>query len=285
VGTMLKNHNVHFVAQHIGYEPKGRYRIVDLTRELRSYKYEYIDASGSKKSWKDTVGVTWRDADFRITFAKCKTHEHDWMTLCVKNIYGCFPATDKIKRYHMKSEVWDVTAYSMRNFPLHFAFADAWEGSDDFQGYKIAHPKQLNMLFGGENAVAVDMEIFKRAGLYKPDGTTDSEKYRSKILSRTVDQLYGGAYPQYEVKGDTSTNFVDLCDWKNIKDVIVKRIDNWEEFYFAWFPFSLKMAADQVDYRMFPPKNIVSRLGVVISKIVFKLALLIPCYRKLYNVH
>ncbi len=284
VGQMLKNHTVHFVAHHIGYDPRGRYAIVDLTRELRSFKYEYADASGNIKTWKDTVGATWRDADFRISFAKCKTHEHDWMTLSVKNIYGCFPATDKIKRYHITSEVWDVTSYAMRNFPLHFAFVDAWTCSDGFQGYKIPHPKPLNMLFGGENAVAVDMEIFKRAGLFDPDKATDAEKYRSKILSRTVDQLYGGVYPTYEVKGDAATRFADLGEWKNIDNIVVKNIDNWEEIYFSWGIFSLKMAADQVDYAMFPPKNLLFRISVIASKLLFKFLLLFPFYRNLYNL-
>ena len=111
VGRMLKNHNVKFVAQQIGYEPRGRYKIVDLTLESRPYKYEYMTREGNLRKWKDVVGVTWRDADFRISFAKCKTHEHDWMTLSVKNIYGCFPSPNKVEKYHMKSEIWTVTSY------------------------------------------------------------------------------------------------------------------------------------------------------------------------------
>ena len=282
VGRMLKNHNVKFVAQQIGYEPRGRYKIVDLTLESRPYKYEYMTREGNLRKWKDVVGVTWRDADFRISFAKCKTHEHDWMTLSVKNIYGCFPSPNKVEKYHMKSEIWTVTSYSIRNFPVHFAFVDAWVGSDGFQGYKIPHPQDLKMLFGGPNAVAVDMEIIKRAGLYNEKAHTDKEKYRSHVINRSVNQLFEGIYPVYEVKGDTATHFKDIVKWKNISNAIVRDIDRWEEIYVAWGLINLKVSATGVDYALFPPKNIFLRIVAWASKFAYALAMLIPYYRKLY---
>ena len=81
VSNMLENRTVAFVAEQVGYKPAGRYRIADLTLESEPFDYEYLDKKGRSKVWKDRVGKTWREADFRITFAKCKTHEHDYMTL------------------------------------------------------------------------------------------------------------------------------------------------------------------------------------------------------------
>lgn len=262
VGRMLRNHNVIFIADQIGYDPKGRYKIIDLTLESLPFHYKYINKRGEIKMWKDSVGRTWKEADFRITFAKCKTHEHDWMTLGVKNIYGCFPSTDKVNRYHIRNEVFDVTARSIRNFPVHFSFVDAWIGSDGFQGYKIAHPRVLRMLFGGNNAVAVDMEIFERAGL---------NPYKSKILSKSVEQLYDGVYPQYIVVGDENTKFSQICSWENICDETVEKIDLLEEMYISWAFINLKPSAEVIDYDLFPPKNIFFRF-------------LVWCSKKLYGV-
>jgi len=274
VGRMLKNHNVKFVAEQIGYEPKGKYKIIDLTLESFPFHYTYTDEKGKVKTWKDRVGKTWKEADFRITFAKCKTHEHDWMTLGVKNIYGCFPSTNKVNKYHIRNEVFDVTARSIRNFPVHFSFVDAWVGSDGFQGYKIAHPRELEMLFGGNNAVAVDMEIFKRAGL---------DPYKSKILSKSVDQLYDGEYPQYVVIGDESTLFSQLCPWENISDEIVEGIDVLEEVYISWAFVNLKPSLEVVDYDLFPPKNILFRFLVWCSKQLYSLFKLVRFCNKLYR--
>ncbi|MBN1782862.1 DUF362 domain-containing protein [bacterium] len=276
VGRMFKNHNVKFVAAQIGYSPDGRYTVRDLTEESVKTKYEYTDFSGRTKTWKHTVGKTWRDADFRISFAKCKTHEHDYMTLAVKNIYGCFPDPDKVCKYHIRYEVWDVTGRSYRNFPVHFAFVDGWVASDGFQGYKIPSPRHLKMLFGGRDAVAVDMEIFRRAGL---------DPMKSRILKRVVQQLNDGktVYPEYKVAGDTGTKFQDLMPWKNVTDQIVDSIDILEEVYVAWGFINMKPAALYIDYTLFPPKNIFSRIGVWITKLLYNLFKGCKWYKKLYS--
>jgi len=270
VGTMLQNHNVRFVAEQIGYDPQGRYKIIDLTLESLPFRYLYRDGRGREKVWKDRVGKSWQEADFRITFAKCKTHEQDWMTLGVKNIYGCFPRTNKVSKYHIQNEVDDVTARSLCNFPIHFCFIDAWVASDGFQGYKIANPKQLEMLFGGPNAIAVDMEAFKRAGL---------DPHRSRILRKSVEQLYDGAYPQYTVVGDTSTVFSQLCAWENVSDDIVNSIDVLEEVYISWAFLNLKPSA-RIDYDLFPPKNVFYRFLAWFSKQLYGVFKLVRLYNK-----
>ena len=138
------------------------------------------------------------------------------------------------------------------------------------------------MLFGGPNAVAVDMEIIKRAGLYNEKAHTDKEKYRSHVINRSVNQLFEGIYPVYEVKGDTATHFKDIVKWKNISNAIVRDIDRWEEIYVAWGLINLKVSATGVDYALFPPKNIFLRFVAWASKFAYALAMLIPYYRKLY---
>jgi uncharacterized protein (DUF362 family) len=272
VGRMLKNHNVQFVASKIGYQPRGRYKIVDLSLEALPFDYAYLDARGKPKTWRDVVGRTWKEADLRISFAKCKTHEHDWMTLAVKNVYGCFPATNKIARYHIRYEVFEVTGRSLRNFPVHFSFVDGWLGSDGFQGYKIPHPRPLKMLFGGNNLVAVDMEIFKRAGL---------DPGKSKMLREAVRQLYGGVYPAYTVRGDQTTRFDQLGPWENISDQVVASIDILEEVYISWAVINLKPTGEVADFETFPPKNFANRLLVWISLKLYNIFKLLRIFRKL----
>ncbi|MBN1581965.1 MAG: DUF362 domain-containing protein [Anaerolineae bacterium] len=274
VGTMLKNHNVAFVAKQIGYDPRGRYKIVDLTLESRPFRYHYQDERGREKTWKDRVGQSWQEADFRVTFAKCKTHEHDWMTLGVKNIYGCFPRTNMVCKYHIQNEVDEVTARSIRNFPVHFCFIDAWVASDGFQGYKIANPKELKMLFGGPNAIAVDMEAFKRAGV---------DPHKSKILGKSVEQVYDGDYPPYRVAGDTSTLFSHLCDWENVSDEIVNSIDVLEEVYISWAFLNLKPST-LIDHDLFPPKNVLYRSVAWISKQLYSVFKLVRWTKKVTSL-
>jgi uncharacterized protein (DUF362 family) len=274
VSTMLKNRNVEFIAGKIGYDPKGRYRIVDLTLESQKFSYVYEDDKGKMQSWRDVVGQTWKEADFRISFAKAKTHEHDWLTLGVKNVYGCFPSPQKICKYHIREEVPDVTARSLRNFPVHFSFVDAWIASDGLQGYKIAHPRPLNMLFGGDNLVAVDIEIFKRAGF---------AKCPSHMVRKAVKQLYSGNYPQYTVEGDKDTHFAQLGKWENIEDETVRVIDRREEVYINWGLLNLKPAAEHVDYKMFPAKNVLFRIAVWFMKILYRILAPLGVIEKMFK--
>ena len=172
----------------------------------------------------------------------------------------------------MQKEVWIVTSRSIRNFPVHFAFVDGWISSDGFQGYKIAHPQDTKILFGGENAVAVDMEIFKRVGLdYK----------LSKILKESVYQLYDGKYPKYRMIGD-STKFKDICDWENISIPTVKFINLLEEIYIAWGFINLK-AGREVDYKLFPPKNFFNNFLVWFSDKLYHFLMKFKFYRKIYD--
>lgn len=273
VSAMLQNQNVAFIAKQVGYRPNGRYRIADLSLESTRYSYEYLDGRGRPRKWRDVVGKTWKEADFRVTFAKAKTHEHDWLTLSIKNVYGCFPSPFKIRKYHMHDEVFDVTARSLRNFPVHFAFVDAWVASDGFQGYKIANPRPLNMLFGGASCVSVDVEIFKRAGF---------ATCPSKMVLRAVEQLHGGKLPAYTVKGDLATTFAALGPWDNISDQTVQFVDRAEEVFINWGFINMK-ASSYVDYVMFPPRTLVYRLGVWAMKWVYKLLAALRIWGRIFH--
>jgi len=99
--------------------------------------------------------------------------------------------------------------------------------------------------------VAVDREVFKRAGL-------DPEK--SQLQEKAVKQLYDGDRPQYEVKGDEKTMFNDICPWENMSEKFVKSVDYLEELYIPMAVLSLNVMAEEVDFNMFPPRNIVYRI-------------------------
>jgi uncharacterized protein (DUF362 family) len=120
--SYFKNRDVISVAKYVGYsiDEKGRasdgkYSIVDLTEDAESYDYK-----GSLG--KHLAALTWVDADFRISFAKNKTHPFCYFTLTIKNIYGTLPAQNKYLEYHKKREFDWPTIESLKHFPVHFGF-------------------------------------------------------------------------------------------------------------------------------------------------------------------
>jgi uncharacterized protein (DUF362 family) len=110
-GNWFKNREVENVAFHAGYTPTN-YRIVDLTMDVVAHVYP-----GTLGTY--LVGKTWRDADFRISFAKNKTHFSCYYTLTIKNIYGTTPEQNKFREYHADREVNSVTIEMIKEFPVH----------------------------------------------------------------------------------------------------------------------------------------------------------------------
>ena len=70
----------------------------------------------------------WRDADFRVSFAKNKTHSYCYYSLTLKNIYGALPLANKFKEYHTGRDIYRTTMEYLAAFPVHFGVngPDRW---------------------------------------------------------------------------------------------------------------------------------------------------------------
>ena len=110
-GNYYGNREVLKVAEYVGYSTTKNYRIVDLTEEMVPFDY-------GGRLGEHVVGPTWRDADFRVSFAKNKTHIFCNYALTLKNIYGTLPMQNKLKEYHTKREYDWPTIETMKHFPL-----------------------------------------------------------------------------------------------------------------------------------------------------------------------
>ena len=60
------------------------------------------------------VSRVWREADFRISFAKNKTHSYAYYTLTLKNIYGALPLANKFKEYHCSRDIYATAIEYLR---------------------------------------------------------------------------------------------------------------------------------------------------------------------------
>ena len=257
----LKGHDVQRIAAMSGYSGEG-YRVINLTEAPVSHPYRWRATDGAELTWKHVVGPSWRDADFRISFAKCKTHNADYFTLTLKNVFGCFPLKNKLKHYHAYREVPDVTAASVWTFPIHFAVIDAFTASDGYQGYKTqAHPKPLHLMLAGPDAVCVDMECAKRGGIAPT---------KMRIVSRVIEWALEGKIPPYEVVGDQQTMFTDIVpQWANIEDAVVAR-QNWAEEILPITGLLNVGAAGYVDFDLFPARH---RLLYYLFRLLYALRL------------
>ena len=272
IQLMSKKHCVENIAQISGYDQLG-IPVVNLTKEKVMHKYYLYEDDKFIYKWKHPIGRSVLDADFLISFAKGKTHQSDWFTLCIKNMYGCMPEMNKSYWYHEYSEVWLVTAALLCEKPVNYCFIDAWLCSDGVMGHvgvgvedkdieqMGSCAKKIGMVFASRDIVAIDMEFIRRAG----------QDYRKmKIMQQYVKWARGGDYPQYEVvsKLDKHTMFSDIVEWDNVPDTLVEDNDWTFEENTILFVMKLPNPVKFTDVTIFPLRSFVHRIGSIIMKFI-----------------
>jgi uncharacterized protein (DUF362 family) len=207
-GNEFSNREVGAVARWVGYSEKN-YRVVDLTAEKVPHRF-------APPLGEHSVGPTWRDADFRVSFAKNKTHTWAVYTLTIKNIYGALAEQNKLYEYHDKREIYAPTIDMLLAFPVHFGFVDAWTSSDGpFGIFANTQPKATKTILAGESLLAVDWVGATLMGL---------DPMKSRYMQLAV-QAFGTPSPQ--IDGDMTP----YAPWKNVPDWILTEVDAMEELY------------------------------------------------------
>ena len=150
-GEYFERRSVREMAEYLNYDGKGSYKIVDMTEDVDERRH-----LGTHLGY-HPVSSLWRDADFRISFAKNKTHAYAYYTLTLKNIYGALPMANKFKEYHCKRDIYHTAIEYLEAFPVHFALIDAYESADGpFGIFADTRPNLTRTVIGGQDLVAVD---------------------------------------------------------------------------------------------------------------------------------
>lgn len=204
------NREVATVAAAAGYTGEG-YEIADLSTE--AVKHTFSGVLGDH-----FVGRTWKEADYRISFAKNKTHPAARCTLSLKNIFGCTTEENKYYIYH-KFKEWDLTTMDMLDsFPVHFGLIDAFisaDGAFGFRGDKT--PVPTHRILASKDLVALDWLGATMMGL---------DPMSSALIHKAVGKW---GHPSFTIEGDTHP----YENWKNTPFYLDKLDDVLEESYCA----------------------------------------------------
>jgi uncharacterized protein (DUF362 family) len=217
-GTFFTNREVKTVAEFIGL--KGRnYRIIDLSEDLEEFQY-------SGKLGRHYVNREWKNADFRISFAKNKTHVYTYYTLTIKNIYGALPMENKFYEYHHERDIFSTTIEFIKHFPIQFAFIDVYVSADGpFGIFADKDPNKTETVIGSEDIVATDWVGAEKMGL---------NPMVSDYMKQAVEAF---GKPQIKLVGDRTL----YPDWVNAWDVfppfLFKGIDKY--YYFGNLVYSV----------------------------------------------
>ncbi len=159
-GEYFDKRSVQEMAQYLGLDGANGYEIIDMTKDALD-RQEFGPHLGNHP-----VSRSWRDADFRISFAKNKTHAYAYYTLTLKNIYGALPLANKFKEYHCDRDIYHTTIEYLTAFPVHFGLVDAYLSADGpFGIFADTRPNQTYTIIGGEDLVAVDWVAASKMGI------------------------------------------------------------------------------------------------------------------------
>jgi uncharacterized protein (DUF362 family) len=195
-GTFFTNREVRTVAAYIGLTGKN-YHLIDLSEDLEGYQY-------SGKLGKHVVNREWKNADFRISFAKNKTHVYAYYTLAIKNVYGALPMENKFLEYHHQRDIFSTTIEFLKHFPIHFGLIDAHISADGpFGIFADKDPNKTEIVIGSEDIIAADWVGAEKMGL--DPMISDYMKQAAEAFGKPRIQLLGdrAIYP----------------DWVNVWDV------------------------------------------------------------------
>jgi uncharacterized protein (DUF362 family) len=226
-GTFFTNREVQTVAKYIGLDGVGLdgedYRIIDLSLGLENYDY-------SGKLGRHSVNTEWKNADYRISFAKNKTHAYAYYTLTIKNIYGALPKENKFKEYHCERDIYSTTIEYLKHFPIHFGFIDANISADGpFGIFADKDPNYTETIIGGDDLVAVDWIGAAKMGL---------DPRVSEYMQLAV-KAFGK--PEIHMIGDRTL----YPDWVNVSDTVSKLAFGLDrEYYFGNFFYSVFSTMD-----------------------------------------
>ncbi len=247
--TYFTNREVVTLARYVGY--KGRnYTILDLSEGTEPH-----DFGGTLG--RHRVHPKWRDADFRISFAKNKTHSYAYYTLTIKNIYGALPEVNKFKAYHCDKAkgIYKPTIDFLEAFPVHFGFVDAYLSADGAFGiFADKTPNFTETVLGGDDLVAVDWVAASKMGL---------APMVSEYMRLAVERF---GKPSISLTGDHSV----YRNWRNVPEAISKAAHGVvdESYLFGNFLYSVMASMDP--FFQFKPDEVSRRIGRVLTKPVRK---------------
>jgi len=159
-GEYFDRRSVREMAEYLNYDGASGYKICDMTEDATEKRH-----FGTHLGY-HPVSTIWRDADFRISFAKNKTHAYAYYTLTLKNIYGALPLANKFKEYHCKRDIYHTAIEYLEAFPVHFGLIDAYVSADGpFGIFADMCPNLTNTVIGGEDLVAVDWVAATKMGI------------------------------------------------------------------------------------------------------------------------
>jgi uncharacterized protein (DUF362 family) len=182
------------VARYFGLESPA-YRLVDLSAEQVPHLYRRGLGQG-------TVGRTWKEADFRISFAKMRSHPVELAYLSIGNIEWIGGRCDSYIFPERQAQRETAIMMLLDDFPPDFALLDAYDtAADGLVGVMgCPRPKVPRRLYAAPDTLALDVVAARHMGV---------RSLRESSILRAASHWFGDPSERIEVIGVDEP----IADW------------------------------------------------------------------------
>lgn len=218
-------------AQHASPQP---FDIIDLG--LNTVDYDFKDETLGTHP----VNREWMQADYRISFAKLKTHFAARYALHLINLSMALAMEDKIFNYPRQEDAARAVVTLVQAFPVHFSLIDGITGADRLLGYTHRPlPRSPGIIIAGQDMLATSSLGAQMMGI---------DPFES-VYMREAARRMGGLTP-YKVIGQAPL----LKPWRNIRSMWVTIATRVTERFPAFSNFWVPLFIHRAD-GFFPPKG------------------------------
>jgi uncharacterized protein (DUF362 family) len=224
-----RNRSVRQVAEYFGFSSPF-YRIADLSEEQMPHRY-------GRGLAQYTIGRTWAEADFRISFAKMRSHAVEMAHLTVGNVEWLGARCEEFLFVERQAQRETAIMMLLDDFPPHFALLDGYDSAaDGLMGVMgCPRPPSPRRFYAAPDALALDLVAGRHLGLDRPDQSrilraachwfgnpstrtqvigpdTPVRGWRSPYQNELTTLLSFFAFPMYQYGSGRGTLFVPEMD-------------------------------------------------------------------------
>ncbi len=200
-----ENRDVAVLADLLGYQyltPGGcEYDVLDLGDDLVAGGFA---AAGVLRD--SAIGRAWRDAGFRISFARNKTDEREGYALCLAGLLGVLPLADKDYYYRQRLPAGEVVAELLRRMPVDFAIVDASVSAHGSGGERAPRAIDTACIIASPSPLLADFAGALKMGI---------DPYVSPLAATVFRSL--GLPAEYSLEG----NLAVYPGWRNVEPALM----------------------------------------------------------------
>jgi uncharacterized protein (DUF362 family) len=202
----------------------------------------------------NTISRSWKEADFRISFGKMRSHPIEMAYLTIGNLEWMGGRCDEFLFVERQAHRETALMMLLDGFPLDFVLLDAYdEASDGLVGVMgCPKPPAPRRVYAGEDALAVDLVAARHMGVREPELTN---------ILRAACHWFGDPRERTEVVG-TDEN---LREWRGPYETEFSTLLSFVAYPVYVFGSGRgSLFVPEMDERAFPPLQRVSFLQRVL---------------------